>query len=108
MSSSSGSFEALVAFAVVAAALLDPFQAAIGICRLVGIVLIEAAVHARLASAFLGVFLINRQREDRGPAGQRRCGGGRGCLRLGLGLLRRGGSCGCRRRRCLCSALGLA
>src|ERR1700756_2028787 len=59
-SRSSRPFEALVAFAVIAAALLDPLQAAIGARGLVGVVLIEAGVHACLSGALLGVFLIDR------------------------------------------------
>src|SRR5581483_8497374 len=106
---SSRSFEALVAFAVVAAALLDPFQPAISIGRLVGIVLIEAAMHTRLAGAFLRIFGTDGDREDRRTAGQRRCRRRRG--RLGFGLLRgrRGGrSCRSRRRRRFGCALRLA
>src|SRR3954463_5835246 len=40
----------LGALAVIAAALLDPFQAAIGVTGLVGVVLIDAGVHPALAS----------------------------------------------------------
>src|SRR4051794_28526795 len=50
----------LIAFAVIAAALLDPLHAAVAICGLVGVVLIDAGVHASLARAFLGVFRIDR------------------------------------------------
>src|ERR1700748_2998262 len=57
--------QALVAFGVVAAALLDPLHAAIAVAGLVGIVLIDAGVHARLAGALLGIFRVDRVREDR-------------------------------------------
>ena len=56
----------LGAFAVVAAALLDPLQAAIGVAGLVGIVLVHARVHARLAGGLLGIFGIDGVRIDRG------------------------------------------
>jgi hypothetical protein len=59
--------EMLIAFApVVTTALLDPFQAAIAVGRLVGIVLVKAGMHAALAGGFLGVFRIDRGGEDRG------------------------------------------
>src|ERR1700730_7049117 len=57
--------------AVIAAALLDPLQAAIGVSGLVGVVLIDAGVHPGLARGFLGVFRIHRGRE------YGRTGGGR-------------------------------
>ena len=41
--------QALVAFAVIAAALLDPFKAAVSAIRFIDSVLIEASVEARLA-----------------------------------------------------------
>src|SRR5580693_2324434 len=50
---SGGALEAFVAFAVIAAALLDPLQSAIAIGGLVGPVLVEAGFHAALAR---GVF----------------------------------------------------
>src|SRR5260370_9852202 len=42
----------LVSLAGIAAALLDPFQLAIGVCRLVAIALIAAVMHAALAGDF--------------------------------------------------------
>src|SRR6202011_2031140 len=91
--------ELLVAFAVIAAALLDPFQAAIGVGGLVGVVLIDAGVHPRLAGGLLGIFRIHGRREHRGAG--RRCGGRRGggfLLRLGGRFFRcrrrGGGGCG--------------
>src|SRR5437764_12423152 len=74
---SGGPFQALGAFAVVAAALLDPFQAAIAVAGLVGIVLVDASMHPGPAGALLGVFRIDRRREY-GIAGRcrRRCRGG--------------------------------
>src|SRR5262249_53609953 len=100
--------QALGAFAVIAAALLDPLQPAIGIAGLVGVVLIDASVHARLAFAFLGVFWIDLARENRRTGG----GGPRRRRRLLLGrFLRcsRSRSCGsCRGRRRIGAALGLA
>src|SRR5262245_21625271 len=68
--------QSLDAFAVIAAALLDPFHATIGIGGLVGVVLIDAGVHARLAFGLLGIFLIDRGRVHR-RTGRR---GGRGLL----------------------------
>ena len=56
----------LGAFAVIAAALLDPLQAAIGVGGLVGVVLVDAGVHARLAGGLLGIFRIDGVRIDRG------------------------------------------
>src|SRR6202011_970509 len=106
--------ELLVAFAVIAAALFDPFQAAIGVGGLVGVVLIDAGVHPRLAGRFLGVFRIDRGREHRRQRRQCRRGGsrrrgfllrlfrGRGCGRRGRRDKRRGD--GCR----VGAALGLA
>src|SRR5207244_1554764 len=46
----------LGAFAVIAAAFLYPLQAAIAVAGLVGIVLVHACVHARLAGGLLGIF----------------------------------------------------
>src|ERR1700724_3922521 len=65
----------LVALAVIAAALLDPFHTAIGVTGLVGIVLIDAGVHPGLARGFLRIFRIHGGRIH-GRAGRR--GGGRG------------------------------
>lgn len=45
-----------VALAVIAAAFFDPDEPAVGIIRLVGIVLIKAGVHARLTCGLAGVF----------------------------------------------------
>ena len=56
----------LGAFAVIAAALLDPLQAAIAVGGLVGVVLIHAGVHAGLAGGLLGIFRIDGVRIDRG------------------------------------------
>src|SRR2546429_175775 len=63
----------LVAFAVVAAALLDPPQPTVAARCLVGIVLVEAGVHARPAGLLARVLRRDRGREDRIA----RCGGGR-------------------------------
>src|SRR4051812_19882821 len=63
-SGSGGALQLLGAFAVVAAALLDPLHAAIGVGRLVGVVLVDAGVHPRLAGRLLGVFRIDRIRVD--------------------------------------------
>src|SRR5262249_11122887 len=49
-------FELLVALAVVAAAFLDPFQTAVGIGRLVGVVLIETGVHPGLSRRLARIF----------------------------------------------------
>jgi hypothetical protein len=57
-------FQLLVAFAVIATALLDPLQTAIGIGRLVSIVLIEARVHPCFASGFVRVLWRHGRRED--------------------------------------------
>src|SRR5262245_10803129 len=66
----------LVALAVVAAALLDPLQAAVTVIGLVGIVLIEAGVQPRLAGALAGVFGRDSRRERR-ATGRSEPGGGR-------------------------------
>src|SRR6266704_7101664 len=105
-------FQALVALAVIAAALLDPFQAAIGIAGLVGIVLVDTGVHAALAGGFLGIFRVHRRRIHRRAGWRRRRGRRRGfLLRLGFRGLRRC-RCGGRRRgrssRSVGSSLGLA
>src|SRR5665213_128134 len=60
---SGGALQPLVAFAVIAATLLDPLHAAIAIAGLVGVVLIDAGMHAALASGFLGIFRIDGGRE---------------------------------------------
>ena len=53
MDGSGSSLELLGALAVIAAALLDPFQAAIGVVGLVRPVLVEAGLSARLAGRIL-------------------------------------------------------
>src|SRR6516165_11362389 len=67
----------LVTLRVIAAALLNPLQAAVGVGRLVGVVLVDAGVHARLAGRLLGVFRIDCVREDR--ISDRQYGRSRGC-----------------------------
>ena len=59
----------LGAFAAVAAALLDPLQAASGVGGLVGVVLVDAGVHPRLAGGLLGIFRIDGGRKHRGARG---------------------------------------
>src|ERR1700730_4297303 len=88
----------LVALAVIAAALLDPFQPAIGVGSLVGIVLIDASMHAALAGCLLGVFRLQGSGEPGRPcrSGRRRGFGG---LWLGFHGLRRGWCCWCGSRR---------
>src|SRR5262245_45338915 len=82
--------QALVALAVVAAALLNPFQIAVGVAGLVGVVLVKAGVHAGLALGLLRVFLTDRGREYGVAArGRSRCSGLRG-RRRGLGGRGRG------------------
>src|SRR5436190_3307062 len=100
---SSRALQLLGAFAVIAAALLDPLQAAIAVGGLVGVVLIDAGMHARLAGGLLGVFRIHRRRIDRGPGWGRRY---RGCGFL-LGFLGRGCR-GCSGRGGVRTAIGLA
>jgi hypothetical protein len=53
------SFEPLVAGTVIAPALFDPFHAPIAVGRLVGIVLIDTGVHARLTGRFRSVYWRN-------------------------------------------------
>src|SRR5580704_14166494 len=81
-----------IALAVVAAALLDPMQAAIAATGLVGVVLIEAGVHPRPAGRLAGILRRYGGREHGGAGCRWRCGrsrlGGRG-----------GGRCGRRRSR---------
>ncbi len=43
-------FKSFVALAVITAAFLNPFQAAVAAARLIDVVLIEAGLHAGLAS----------------------------------------------------------
>src|SRR5690606_36893761 len=52
-----------IAKAVETAALLDPLQATQRIGILVGVVLLEAGVHAGLAGGLVGIFLGDRRRE---------------------------------------------
>ena len=52
--------QALIAFRIITAAFLDPLHAAVGIVGFVGVILIEAGVHAALAGAFTGIFRIDR------------------------------------------------
>src|SRR6187551_951007 len=61
-------FQVLVALAVIAAAFLDPFKAAVAVRCFVGIVLIEASVHARLACGFLRIFRRDGVGENNVPA----------------------------------------
>src|SRR5258708_21905377 len=55
----------LVAFAVVAAALLNPVETAVAVRALVLVVLIEARVHPRPAGGLLGIFGRHGSREYR-------------------------------------------
>src|SRR5215469_16581504 len=90
-------FQLLVAFAVIAAAFLDPFQTAVGISRLVGVVLIEASVHAGLSRRLARIFR-GHGRWEHGVSGR-------------LGRCRRGGSRRARGRSGggrICAALGFA
>src|SRR3954451_23631576 len=91
LEASGGALQLLVAFAVIAAALLDPLHAAIAVGGLVGVVLVDAGVEARLARGLLGVFRIDCVRIDRGAGRQGRRGSRGGLL---LRLLRLGGSGG--------------
>src|SRR5262245_38167964 len=58
-------FQSLVAFAVVATALLDPDKAAVPSGRLVRLILIKTGVHPRLARRFLGIGGRHRRWKDR-------------------------------------------
>src|SRR3954463_6136597 len=60
----------LAALAVIAAAFLDPLQSAIAVTGFVGVVLVDAGVHSRLACGFLGVLRIDSRREY-GGSGRR-------------------------------------
>src|SRR6516164_1985279 len=71
-------FQLLVALAVIATAFLDPFQTAVAIGGLVGVVLIEASVHAGLSRRLARIFWGDGRWEH----------GISGCL----GCCRRGGS----------------
>src|SRR6516165_7009492 len=78
-------FQLFVTFTVIATALLDPFQAAIRIGGFIGVVLVEAGVHASFAGGFVRVLRRHGGREDRVPRSSRR---------------RRRRSGGCRRSCC--------
>src|SRR5689334_13050104 len=59
--------QAVDAFRVIAAVLLDPLQAAIAVCRLVGGELVGAGLPARLVEILLsGIFRRDRRGEYRG------------------------------------------
>src|SRR5262249_28910249 len=62
----------LVAFAVVAATLLNPVETAVAVRALVLVVLIEARMHPRPAGALLGIFGRHGSREYRFAGGGRR------------------------------------
>src|ERR1700732_1693108 len=66
-------FQTLVALAPIAATLLDPFQAAIGIGCFVRLILIVAGFHARLTWLFIGIGWCNGGGKD-GRAWRRRRG----------------------------------
>src|SRR5215471_2525145 len=53
--SSTSTFQPLVAFAVVAATLLNPVETAIAVAALVLVVFIKACMHARLAGGLGGI-----------------------------------------------------
>src|SRR4051794_41710949 len=72
--------DALVAFAVIAAALFDPLHAAVRVGSFVLVVLIEAGVHPRLAGRFRRVLWRHGGREHSGG----RCGWS-SCRLCGLG-----------------------
>src|SRR6516164_1161336 len=75
-------FQLFVTLAVIATALLDPFQSAIRIGGFIGIVLVEAGVHAGFAGGFVRVLRRHGRWEDRVPRSSRRRGrGGRSCRR---------------------------
>ncbi len=59
--------EFLVANGVVASALLDPLHASIAVGRLVGDVLIDTGVHARLTGVLRSVFWRNRLGQNERP-----------------------------------------
>src|SRR5262245_48214199 len=88
-------FQLLIALAVVAAAFLDPFQTAVGIARLVGVVLIEARVHPGLPRRFARIFRGDG-RGKHGISGRlgRCCGGGSRRARGGSGGGRIGAALG--------------
>src|SRR5262245_7824969 len=86
----SSAFELFVTLAVIAAALLDPSQTAVGVARLIGIVLIQARVQPPLASGLARVFRRDRSRKHRTSGCLRGCCG-RGGGRRGWG---RGGRIG--------------
>src|SRR5262249_40393003 len=87
-------FQLLIALAVVAAALLDPFPTAIGIARLVGVVLTGGSVHPALPRRFARIFRGDGRWEHgisgrlwcRCGGGSRRAGGRSGGGRIGAAL----------------------
>src|ERR1700691_816281 len=74
----------LVAFAVIAVALLDPFQAAVRIGGLVGVILGEAGMEALFGRRFARILRRNSAREDHGAGRLRGRGFGRRSLLLFL------------------------
>src|SRR5262245_24285707 len=81
-STRTSTFQLFVTLAVIATALLDPFQAAIRIGGFIGIVVIEAGVHASFAGGFVRVLRRHGRWEDRVPRSSRRRGRrGGGCRR---------------------------
>src|SRR5258708_19471717 len=86
-------FQPLVAFAVVAAALLNPVEAAVAVGALVLVVLIEARMHPRPGGGLLGIFGRHGSREYRFAGGGRRNCASWSWSRLGCGRSR------CRRAR---------
>src|SRR5262245_19709724 len=103
MADSGRTLQMLVAFAVVAAALLNPLHAAVAVTGLVGVVLVDAGVHAGLAGGLLAVFRIDGIRKD-GVADGSRCRGSRRGSSRSRRRRRRGG----RARGCVRAALRLA
>src|SRR5262249_48628102 len=67
------------ALAVVATALLDPFQAAVGVGGLVRLVLLEAGVHARPSRRLVRIFRRDRRWKDGISGGPLRSCGTTGC-----------------------------
>ena len=67
MSIQTSTFQLFVTLAVIATALLDPFQAAIRIGAFIGIVLVEAGVHTSFAGGFVRVLRGHGRWEDRLP-----------------------------------------
>src|SRR5262249_61956260 len=73
------------ALAVVATALLDPFQAAVGVGGLVRVVLLEAGVHARPSRRLVRIFRRDRRWKDGISGGPLRSCGTPGCWSGGRG-----------------------